>query len=91
MKKVTFVLLLVFGGLAAVGLDIYFFVHGVEEVIRGFSAHPHSGHDIAWGFVNILWRDIAASATYGLYALALTAIFWGKTIHRVAKQPALPW
>lgn len=91
MKKVTFVLLLVLGGLAAVGLDIFFLVRGIEEVVRGFSVSPHSGHDIAWGIVNILWRDTAASAAYGLYALALTAIFWGKSLHRVAKQPAYRW
>lgn len=91
MKKLVFVVLLVLGGIAALGLDILFFVRGVEEVVRGFSASPHSGHDIAWGLVNILWRDVFVSAVYGLYALILTAVFWGKTIHRAARQPTFPF
>lgn len=94
MKKAIYVVLLALGIVAGVGLDILFFVRGVEEVMRGFSAHPHSGHDIAWGLVNIIWRDVFTSVLFFAYAALLTVLFWGKSLHRASKQvrePSLPW
>lgn len=63
--------LLVFG----IWIDIgYFYVGGIEEIVRGAQAVPVSGHDIGWGIVRIMLGGIGTAIAImtgaGIIALA---------------------
>lgn len=57
-RKLIGGLLILLGVAGGFGTDILFFlVGGIEEVVRGISAHPLNGTDIAWGLIKALVFD----------------------------------
>lgn len=55
MRKVLGVLMIAIGILGGVVADIiFFFVGGIEQIIRGFQATPINGGDVTWGFVRAI-------------------------------------
>ena len=52
--------------IAALAIGVYadvswLLVGGIEEVVRGFQANPHSAHDIAVGIVRILSAGVGTA------------------------------
>ena len=81
-KKILGVLMIAGGIVAGVWIDVvFFFVGGIEEIIRGFQAHPNSGHDIAWGFVRtIAFSGLGLAAA--IFLLVIPGLFLLTTKHR---------
>lgn len=54
--KVLLVILAVLAFIAGFVLDIWFMlIQGIQELVRGFVAHPMSGHDITFGLLRLVF------------------------------------
>jgi hypothetical protein len=55
LRKAVGILLIPTGIALGIWIDIFvLLIGGINETVVGFDAHPHNGHEIAWGLVKAI-------------------------------------
>lgn len=77
MRKFAGILVIMLGIATSLMIGVSLLVSGISEIVRGFSAHPHSGSMIGWGAVKVfpLAEVSAGIALWASMVLGIAIIF----------------
>jgi hypothetical protein len=78
LRRIFGILIILGGIVLAVWLDLFvLFIGGINEIIAGFNATPHNGHEIAWGFVRtILFTGLGTVAGVIVILIGAALVGW---------------